>query len=901
MEFSKATAVVLCSIILYYRGVCGLCNISLTTLTADCSNQDLHNVPSYVPNSIKVLDLSKNMFQEVNARQFKRFQNLETLILHNNHITHLNNDSDTELPNVRYLDLEFNKLEDLNGAFLASFPNLLTLDIGDNPDSLKVTMFKGLRNLISLDMSWMHTPPIRTNTTPFIELKYLEYLGMGYCGLSHLTDNTFNGIPNLLDLYLSSNYLTHLPSGLFITLTKLIRLDLRSNFIYYRTSLPTNIFKPLMQLEILILYLPPDEFYEFLDASFTYMDKQIRHIPTLKYLSITGAPNAKVGPGFTYLENLESLIINGNLSEINNETFANLRNNPSLKLSLNNCEFSRILPNAFATLGNVTSLEISFNNALCKENLWYNFTAGICNSRLKNVTATHLCKFTIYPQWTCEAPELEVLDISHNTIYDIISGLPVSLKELNLSANNIVFSDFMSISSLVRLRNLRILDLSDQTLGTRTIYTYFNRTVQNINLKARNMTYKDQVFTPFSISPYTIPPFLGWIDISKSGIMCSLCSLDNTNNSIKTLISSRFRPELNKCKNINEMLNYLWPWLDNLIFIEHLDLSGNKIKTIPAAAFTHTKNLKHLCLSDNTLVTLAFEIKYLGNVKEIYVSDNVIRYATNNFMSEIQSNDLTIYLDHNDILCDCARSSFIHWLDTSNVVYNIAGLMCKYENGSQVSLRHSAYIFQQLKYGCSYITLSCVIVFNVILLGGIVVGIILHRQWKIKYLSFFSRRTVNPYHPLEEGHIELEYDIYISYERDHDISENETLHALVAQKLYPWFQQRGLKVLIRDELDIGRKLYEVISKALRKSRKVIVLLSNDYCLDYWNVFEFNVAALEGIYTKRRVIIPVAFEVLHPEVFYEEIATFLKSEQVPRYTSDTNFIDLAEYLLGKVNS
>ena len=35
-----------------------------------------------------------------------------------------------------------------------------------------------------------------------------------------------------------------------------------------------------------------------------------------------------------------------------------------------------------------------------------------------------------------------------------------------------------------------------------------------------------------------------------------------------------------------------------------------------------------------------------------------------------------------------------------------------------------------------------------------------------------------------------------------------------------------------------------------------MLLSNDYCMDFWNVFEFNVADMEGIYTKRQVIIPL---------------------------------------------
>ena len=44
--------------------------------------------------------------------------------------------------------------------------------------------------------------------------------------------------------------------------------------------------------------------------------------------------------------------------------------------------------------------------------------------------------------------------------------------------------------------------------------------------------------------------------------------------------------------------------------------------------------------------------------------------------------------------------------------------------------------------------------------------------------------TKKLYHPVEECHIELEYDIYISYERDHDITANETMHTLVTKKLY---------------------------------------------------------------------------------------------------------------------
>ena len=52
----------------------------------------------------------------------------------------------------------------------------------------------------------------------------------------------------------------------------------------------------------------------------------------------------------------------------------------------------------------------------------------------------------------------------------------------------------------------------------------------------------------------------------------------------------------------------------------------------------------------------------------------------------------------------------------------------------------------------------------------------------------------------------------------------------VNKKLYPWFKWRGFKVLVRNELYAGRKLYSEISEAFFKTRNMIVLLSNDYCV-----------------------------------------------------------------------
>ena len=158
-----------------------------------------------------------------------------------------------------------------------------------------------------------------------------------------------------------------------------------------------------------------------------------------------------------------------------------------------------------------------------------------------------------------------------------------------------------------------------------------------------------------------------------------------------------------------------------------------------------------------------------------------------------------------------------------------------------------------------------------------------YRRWKLRYLLAVGRKTVTPYHPIEEMDIELGYDVYISYERDFDLTTDETLHEFVAQNLYPELQRRGLKVLIRDEFEPGVGLYNAISQALRRCKKVVSLISKDYCKDYWNVFEFNVAVLEGIYTKRQVIIPVALENVERDDLHIEIYAYLNPGSVPFFS------------------
>lgn len=870
-----------------------LCRIDTRTETADCANQNIDAVPDCVPSSTKKLILTNNNFSELHPMQFKRFKALTFVELSENGIRHLNRESFEGLLEIKTLILDLNYLQFLD-------------------------------------------------SNVFLGLSKLQTLSLAVNGLEHLSFNSFRGLSLLCDLDLSDNKLEFLNINLFANMFALTVLSLTWNPLYLNTSLPDDIFKPLTHLEE--LHLDGICMYNrSYHDNCTYLDVQLSRVPTLKRLYMDVLPNQSLGPGFASLRNLEELRMTSNWYSctITNKTFENVRVTSLLRLVLRLYVEDTIFPYAFSVLSNLTSLDITYSSWKCMLAL-KNLTMGLGNTKIKSLKFSGSCRNTknsvLFSNTLAGTREtnLESLDLSDCSILsvdpDTFLKMPKALKYLNLGRNVI---DKLSLGYLKVLNNLIVFDLSNQNppafkrINTENVikgiqsnlnnelsnyrgteFKYVRDLYENMfpNSSAITSTLQGATETDESASKgihvvkstntpdecLSLPFRLKSIDVGDSALICSVVPcLRNSNNSL-TFLKAPNQRQFN-------CMGDLWKEMQHLTLLEKLDLSSNRIKYLPNDVFFHQRKLKVLVLARNSLMTVSFDIEALKYLETLDISDNTIQYASNQFITKIEmiakTNNFTIYLQKNQLLCDCDRSEFVAWLRNTQVIFQKDQLNCTFENGSNLSLGHISEIHQMLEMDCIafQVIIGCVGSFIFLNLSLGLVAVFYYKRWKFRYLLSIGRRNINPYHPLEESRIEMEYDVYISYERDYNVTCNETLHEFVTQKLYSQFKNQGFKVLIREELDAGRRLYDVISWALRRCRKVIVLLSNDYCKDHWNVFEFNLAVMEGIYTKRQVVVPVTFETLYVKALHEDVYSFLYTEPVPRYKSDMDATALLEYL------
>ena len=878
------------------------CRIDAVKKTSTCDSIRIKTLPDCIPSTTEILELSNNDLR-YRQGQFQRFANLTYLDLSRNYNFNPFNDSFVGQVNLKVLFLNYTFYTNPESGVFAGLINLQILALDGNVDGedLKGDIFAGLSNLTHLAM--VNNPTIKVQEDQFSDLRNLQYLDLSYnYNLRNINKQTFSSLHLLKYLSLKSTGWFYLDVG-------------------------QDVFQPLIMLEELHLEDLCSDHRSPYPEECSKIDHYLQHVPSLRKLYIHNVVlESSLGQGFASLVHLEEVHFSNiawrlprecRIADFWSGTLRNLAYTSLSKLSIRQCRVGSIEGRVFFKFKYLQSLDLELSRDLC-DNFMEDITIGLEYTMIQRLKLSARCLFRGYPEPILESlmqTQLDYLDLSYGSVKMVdnllISNLPTTIKYLYLN-NNQVWT--IVISCFNHLEHLLVLDLSNQQDDVSLVSNEDNTFSQSFHENngvmesTNNSSSKKVKLTDIHVgllrirsvdnNCFPFPSTLISLNVSNSKLLCDV---------IKGLCGTKLSLQILNVSYLKDLdcIDLFWGVLKGLNSLEILDLSGNAIRNLTGNLFSRQTKLRTLNLADNLLLEISFYMNSLTSLKILDLTGNTIQYASKEFTMQVQKlakeTDITIYLRENRLICDCKRTYFVSWLKGTTVVFQKNNLKCNFENGTEMSLAKVSKILYLLETQCIMleVTLSCVGGFVVLNLLGFLMSQLWHNRWKLNYLMSFAKRTINPYHPLDESQIVLEYDVYISYDRDFDLTNNETLHDFVAQKLHPALKQKGFRVLIREELDVGMRLYEVISKALRKSEKVLVLLSNDYCKDYWNVFEFNTAAMEGIYTKRQVIIPVAFENISLAGLHEEVRAFLSSGSVPAYTNKISERAFIEYLCERI--
>ncbi|CAH0697934.1 unnamed protein product [Spodoptera exigua] len=460
--------------------------------TVDLSHNNLSEIFNAVFQnlfSIRFLNLSYNSMEIIKPATFGTIPTLLELDLSHNKLHDVSRGSMAKLVSCRLIDLTHNRLEKLFQIPI-SLGIVLNLSYICNPSARLPPYHKKGTTLIPL--SQIHNnPQIASKVAlsafdvvgcPWI-IDTISELNVAYNNLTEIKSNTWPSMNALLRLNLSSNMLgDSLSSDAFSSLLTLQSLDLSGNGL---TKPPWEALSTLTSLQY--LYMQENNLTELSRSAFG-------NLPTMFKLDLSRNQLTTVAQrSFNGMQQLLDLSLSGNmLKQIPNEAFKGLVALRKLDLSHNYLEkidnkthgllddclsLEKVIlsHNKFGFLTKkmfpaspwipyrLSEIDLSYNEIpvlthditigtkkVTKLNLAGNFINDIRNNVLGNLTS------------------LQVLDLSHNNLKDLISrtseikfAFPENITELHLFNNSL---QSLPTPNIVAAKNLKLLDVRNNEL-----------------------------------------------------------------------------------------------------------------------------------------------------------------------------------------------------------------------------------------------------------------------------------------------------------------------------------------------------------------------------------------------------------------------------------------------------
>ncbi|XP_075005554.1 toll-like receptor 2 [Calonectris borealis] len=501
------------------------------TQLCNCSSMGLDFIPSGLTGKITVLNLAHNRIKHIRSQDLQQAVNLRALLLQSNEISSIDKDSFRSLGKLELLDLSNNSLAHLSPAWFGHLFSLQHLHLQGN-------FYRDLGE-----------------SSPFSNLRNLSSLHLGNPRFSTIRQGNFEGIALLNKLWIEGGNLSQYEPGSLKSMKKIDHMIINLRSINVFSAIVRDLLHSVTWLEVrkIAFSIPAEmQVLRVMSSSFA---KKISFKQTLLTDATVPGIVSILGdmPKLVEVEMIDCRLLGTGRWE--------------MQIQVNQSQTVRV----------VTIEKLSIEK-------FYLFTdlqdvEGLL-SLLTKVTVENTKVFLVPCSLSQRLLSLEYLDLSANLLGDqslehsaCQGGWP-SLQTLNLSQNSLSNLE-MTGKSLSHLRNLSLLDISQNNFGEIPDVCEWPKTLKYLNLSS---THIPKLTT-------CIPPTLEVLDVSA-------------NNLKEFGLQLPFLKELYLTKNQLKTLPGAAP-IPNLVA---MSVSRNKLNSFSREEFESFKKMELLDASDNNFI-----------------------------------------------------------------------------------------------------------------------------------------------------------------------------------------------------------------------------------------------------------------------------------------------------------
>ncbi|CAC5408888.1 unnamed protein product [Mytilus coruscus] len=755
---------------------------------------------------------------------------------------------------------------------------------------------------------------------------FLRILDLSQNKIFVLWTRSFEGLNDLHSLDISDNYLSSdnksFQNGCFSPLRKLEHLNLKKNK-PNEDQIDLSSLVSLKSLRMDIIAVKEG-------VVFRKEYSALKHLTILDVSGSTGicSINNLIPESFESVIQIEELDLSFcNINKIQRGTFSKMKNITHLDISGNICL-------QFKEFGNVThDLQFSAIKVLKLNKI---YSAYHLNTILPTDVLKPLINTTLKELY-CDANRIQIIEAGGLTY------LPNTLQHISMRKNELSFGTFIFDVSKLSIKSADLsLMYSFHNPFEYLLHCPSHQAIQERSIYADNSKYH---LTPPNLARlkhlslktnYTwvlpVPENVSTLVYKECGMRYKIRSLTITNNIIEDIDVSRnafyswigpirnlnhlkhvnlshnlcsfvsqyfFSPDMVNLRTLHVQNNMLGTVLsedvdgkilDNLHNLEEINLSQNRIPTLPRNFFKAQSKMKCLNLKNNLLETIVFRISHMTNLKILYLSNNKLlhinSYARQQLNSLKRQSDFSINLENNPLQCTCDDIKFVKWMvSTESHLENVHLYTCESTKGKKQILVNVMDIYLGLKKACySYDLLAVGISGTILIFISILCGGLVYRyRWKIRYFYYMVKIRHHERRPnlWDDDCKDYMYDVFVSYADD----DRFFVHTTLLQKLE---KEAGIELCLhfRNFLP-GNDIATNIISAIHNSRKTVIIMSNNFLNSYWGMYEFNMAKMESIYERRKenILFLVFYEQIQTRDLPLQILELVQSQSYIEYPND----------------